>query len=200
MGKRMWVCGFWTAIMLGLALGAGVAWAKPADLPVPSQPECLDGTDDPGSLSITLDLWTGRIADAVMALTEQPAAIDTVCPAFLPALLEQLVTQAGNALMQPRQPLTPEEKLANQRFHDGEVCERLGQLEMARLCYQQAHLLAPTSKRGRQAIDRLQKIEERLRDTSEEQTEPPVNPLDPEAVFRDIRSRTVPLGLVVVSY
>lgn len=199
MGKRTWILGFWTSIMLGLACGAGVAWAKPADLPVPSQPECVD---DPmqGSLSITLDLLTGRIAAALNARTEPPAAIDAVCPSFLPALFDQLLAQAGNALTQPRRAKTAEEKVAEQLFRDAEACERQGQLEKARLLFQQTHLFAPTSKLGRQAIDRLQKIEERMRDAAEESTEPPVNPLDPEAMYRNIRNRTVPLGLVVVSY
>jgi hypothetical protein len=196
----MWIFGLWTSILLGIACGAGAAWAKPADLPVPSQPECAGVTDDPvhGSLSITLDLLTGRIAVEVMAKSDQPAAIDAVSPAFLPALLDQILAQAGNALA--RRAPTPEEKLANQLFRDGENCERLGQLEQARLCFQQAHLLAPTSKLGRKAIDRLQQIEERMRDASEESSEPPVGPVDPEALFRDIRGRTIPLGLVVVSY
>jgi hypothetical protein len=205
MGKRIWILGVWTSIVLGLTFGAGAAWAKPADLPVPSQPECVDGTDDPvqGSLSITFDLLTGRFSVEVTAKTEPPATIDAVCPAFLPALFEQLVTQASNALAQSYRAPTTEEKLANQLFRDAENCARQGQLEKARLYFQQTHLLAPTSKLGRQAIDRLQQIEERMRDAAEESTDPPSPPsgaLDPEAMYRSIRNRTIPLGLVVVSY
>jgi hypothetical protein len=204
MGKRMWIFGVWTSLLLGPLCG-GVAWAKPADLPVPSQPECVDGTDDPvqGSLSITLDLLTGRIAVELKPKTEPPATIDAVCPALLPALFAQLVAQAGNALAQPFRAATAEEKLANQLFRDGERCERQGLLEKARLLFQQAHLLAPTSKLGRQAIDRLQQIEERMRDAAEESTDPPSppsGPLDPEAMYRNIRNHTIPLGLVIVSY
>jgi len=184
--------------LLGLACGSA-AWAKPADLPVPSQPECKD---DPvqGGLSIALDLLTGRIAVDISARTETPAIIDAVCPAFLPAFFEQLVTQAGNALTQPFLAPTAEEKLANKMFHEGEACERVGEFEKARFCFQQAHMLAPTSKLGRKAIDRLQQLEERMRDATEESTDPPSGPLDPEALYRNIRNRTIPLGLVIVSY
>lgn len=198
MGKRNWVFGLWTSILLGPLCG-GAVWAKPADLPVPSQPECVD-EPELGSLLITWDLLTGRIGVAVKARAEQPAQIDAVTPTFLPTLFEQLVTQAGNALAKPRQAPTIEEKMAKQLFNDAEVCARKGQLEQARLLYQQTHLLAPTSKVGLKAIDRLQDIEERMRDASEESSEPPLGPLDPEALFRDIRNRTIPLGLVVVSY
>ncbi len=41
MGKRKWIFGVWISTLLGLACGSA-AWAKPADLPVPSQPECKD--------------------------------------------------------------------------------------------------------------------------------------------------------------
>jgi hypothetical protein len=197
--QRNWIFGVWMSLLLGSLCG-GVAYAKPADLPVPSQPECIDGTDDPaqGSLSITLDLLTGRIAVELKAKPEPSAAIDAVCPSLLPALFEHLVAQAGNALTRPAK--TVEERMAEQLFHDGEIFARRGQLEKARLLFQQAHLLAPTSKLGRQAIDRLQKIEERMRDSAEESTDPPAVPLDPEAMYRNLRDRTVPLGLVIVSY
>jgi hypothetical protein len=198
MGKRTWILGIWISMLLGPLCGS-VVWAKPADLPVPSQPECVGGKVDPehGSLSITLDFLTGRIAVEIMPKIEQPPAIDAVSPTFLPALFEQLLTQAGNALARPA---TAQEKLASQLFRDAEQCARQGQFQKARLFYQQTHLLAPTSKIGQRAIDRLQQIEERMRDTTEESTHPPGFPVDPEALYRDIRNRTIPLGLVVVSY
>ena len=61
MGERIWIFGVGLSILLGPLCGA--AWAKPADLPAPSQPECVGGKDDPehGTLSITLDILTGRI-------------------------------------------------------------------------------------------------------------------------------------------
>ncbi len=147
MGKRTWIFGAWMSILLG-PLCASAAWAKPADLPVPSQPECVGGKDEPehGSLSITLDILTGRISVEIRPATEPLPAIDAVSPTFLPALLERLLTQAGNALT-PR-PATAQEKLADQLFRDAEQCARQGEFQKARLFYQQTHLLAPTSKIG----------------------------------------------------
>lgn len=199
MGK--WVFGLWISILLGPLCG-GAVWAKPADLPVPSQPECKDGKEDAdkGGPSITVDLLTGRITVESNPTLEPAPAIDAVCPAFLSALVDQLVTQIGNALAQPRQAPTIEERIANQLYRDAEACARHGQLEKARMLLQQTHLLAPTSRAGQKAIERLQEIEERLRDSAEESTDPPSAAPDPEASYRDLRDRTVPLGLIVVSY
>ena len=112
-------------------------------------------------MSITIDLLTGRISVEINTDNDPPAMIDAVCPSVLPALLEQILAQAGNALAQPQQPATVQEKMAQRMFRDAEDCARRGHLEKARLLYQQVHLLAPTSNIGRKAIDRLQQVEER---------------------------------------
>lgn len=207
MGMRKWILGLWMSLLLG-PLCCGVAWAKPAGLPVPCQRDCADGKDgkdgkddkEHGSMSITIDLLTGRISVDFTTDTDPPAMIDAVCPSVLPALLEQILTQAGNALSQPQPPATVQEKMAQRMFRDAEDCARRGQLEKARLLYQQVHVLAPTSSIGRKAIDRLQQVEERMRDSAEESSDPPSTAPDPEANFRNLRDRTIPLGLVVVSY
>lgn len=207
MSRGIRVLGLWTSVLLGLAFGAaGAAWAKPADLPIPSQPVCEDGKDGPtyhppapsypDLTELQEDTSDGSIAAKVV--TEAPPMIDAVSPAFLSALFDQLFVQIGNAI-QPR-PVSPEEKAAQEAYRRAEECARTGQLEQARLLFQQTHLLAPLSKVGRQAIDRIQQIEERLRDAAEESTDPPSTAPDPEARFREMRDRTVPLGLVVVWY
>jgi hypothetical protein len=101
-----------------------------------------------------------------------------------------------------RNPLNNNERSAKEAqrlFETGERCRRSGEYDKARTCFQQVHLLAPTTLHGRMAIVRLEEIEERMRDVSEEQGAPAPGE-DPDQVFRDMRDRSVPLGLVEVSY
>jgi hypothetical protein len=49
---------------------------------------------------------------------------------------------------------------ARRMYKIGERCLRKGNLDMAYNCFQEAHLLAPTSSYGRRAIDRLSEIDE----------------------------------------
>jgi tetratricopeptide (TPR) repeat protein len=50
---------------------------------------------------------------------------------------------------------------ARRMFRIGERCLRKGNLDMAYNCFQEVHLLAPTSRYGQLAIDRLSKIDQR---------------------------------------
>jgi hypothetical protein len=88
---------------------------------------------------------------------------------------------------------------AQRIFEIGERCRRNGEYGKARTCYQQVHLLTPTTLHGRVAIVRLIEIEERMRESSEEQGGPG-RVDDPKQVYRDMRDRSIPLGLVEVSY
>jgi hypothetical protein len=88
---------------------------------------------------------------------------------------------------------------AQRLFEIGEIARRAGVYDQARACFQQVHLLTPTSAQGRMAIVRLIEIEERMRETAEEQNDPEPQD-DPEQAYRDMRDRTVPLGLVEASY
>jgi len=83
-------------------------------------------------------------------------------------------------------------------FALAEVYRRTGHYVSARDFYQRVHLLAPTSRLGQMAIDRIQEMDERLRDAAEEQGIPGRD--EPEARNRDIRNGTLPLGLVRVTY
>jgi len=88
---------------------------------------------------------------------------------------------------------------AQRLFEIAEGHRRSRNFDMARKLYQQVHLLTPTTLHGRVAIVRLIEIEERMREASEEQGGPGRND-DPEQVYREMRDRTIPLGLVEVSY
>jgi hypothetical protein len=67
---------------------------------------------------------------------------------------------------------------ARRLYQVGERCLRKGDLDMAYSCFQEVHLLAPTSRYGLNAIDRLSEIESRrAEDSSEaEEQEPPSMP------------------------
>jgi hypothetical protein len=93
------------------------------------------------------------------------------------------------------------EKQLRQIFESADQYRRTGLYESARYLYQRVHLLAPTSRLGRLAIEHLQEIESRLRSFGE--TEEQGNPDrrdEPEARQRDIRNGAMPLGLVRVRY
>ena len=180
---------------LGLACGPA-AWGKPADLPVPGQMQCPDGEEKVphGEITLGLDLLTGRVTvkvETAAAPEWAPLTIDAV----MPALIEQLFTQAAEALAQRRDGVPAADKQAQRLFEVAERLRRSGNYEKARVTYQQVHLLTPTSRLGRLAIDRLQEVEERMREPFEESGDD-----DPEALFRDMRENSVPLGLVELSY
>jgi hypothetical protein len=189
--------GIWTSILLGFACGSA-AWAqRPADLPVPSQHACPEGREE-GGFSIKLDLLTGRITVEVQSAAAAPTpTIDTVTPSLLPGVIEHLVKQTGEIVLQRAAAVTGKDLEARRCFENAERARTARNFEAARRGYQQAHLLSPTSLLGRLAIVRLQQIEGQMRDASEESTDPP---LDPQSHYRDMNDRTVPLGLVHVSY
>jgi hypothetical protein len=93
------------------------------------------------------------------------------------------------------------EPAAQRVFEMAERSRRAGDYEKARVGYQRVHLLTPTSVFGRMAIVRIEEMEERMRETSEEQGGPGRSEEQaPEEIFRDMQNRSVPLGLVNVSY
>ncbi len=317
--KRNW---FAVGVVLALAvgmIGAPQARAKPADLPSQNDIECPDGSDGQvkGEFGVELEIEiTARgitfKGGVKAAKAEPPMSIDTLCPALLPACVEQLFqfvndavtiglrrqaeaervaqaralvevrmfepvnvriknvplkqalknlaqasgvrivpdqaaledakinldhavslamedTSLHTALQQLLNPLkltfeiendvvmvtTPDRgrgrtkadrdlltktETAQRLFEMAERHRRANEYDMARHLYQQVHLLTPTTLHGRVAIVRIIELEDRLRDVSEEQGIPGRSDVDPEEMFRDMQGRTVPLGLVDVSY
>jgi hypothetical protein len=90
------------------------------------------------------------------------------------------------------------DRLAERLFEAGEKCRRAGDFNRARTCYQEVHLVTPTTLHGRVAMVRIAEIEERMREAAEEQGNPRGD--GPQDVYLRMRNRTVPLGLVEVSY
>lgn len=134
---------------------------------------------------------------AEVEIPEGPTTIDSVTPMLVPAAIEELLRQAGEALKNNIQhPVEAgKEVRAIQLFKLAESCRGKGEFEKARTCYQQVHILAPTSRLGRLAMDRLSEVEERMRESAEEQETLPVDE-SPQQTFRNIRRNTIPLGLV----
>lgn len=92
-------------------------------------------------------------------------------------------------------------ELAQQLFEIADRHRRTGDFDRAHKLFQQVHLVSPTTLHGRVAIARIIELEERMRDASEEQGgQVPGRADDPEQVFRDMHERSIPLGLVNVSY
>ena len=100
---------------------------------------------------------------------------------------------------------------ARHLFEVAERCRRKGDVAKARTCYEEVHLMCPTSRYGRLAIDRLQELEQASIDATEEQDAPPALPSEAEPplgaapdkatppaerLHRKIHDETQPLGLV----
>jgi hypothetical protein len=154
-------------------------------------------------------------------------AIDPVLPAFIEQWLQHLgdlLTQPERAISldalrnklprldasekapqvpssepQPRAGQTDKDTdmRALQMFIVAEVCRQAGRYEAARYYYQRVHLLAPTSRVGQLAIERLQQVEERLRDDAEEAA-PAEGSDPPQSMNREPHKGLMPLGLVRV--
>jgi hypothetical protein len=212
MSKKVATVGFWLGVLTGLLAG-GTAWGKPADLPDNHQIECADGKDDPPmprKFSLELDFTPNGITLKFGPGADQPAEEPQ-----LPAFIEQWLQHVGDLLARPERVFNLENLLsklprpAPAEKSDAEGVEQLFRLaerqncerhyQAARFLYQRVHLLAPTSRVGRLAIDRLQQVEERLRNDAEE-ADTPGGAGQPESMHRDMHKGLVPLGLVRVRY
>ena len=100
---------------------------------------------------------------------------------------------------------------ARHLYEVAERCRRKGDLAKARTCFEEVHLMCPTSEYGRRAIDRLRELEQVSADTAEEQDAPPRAPTEVEPplgtapdkgakagerLYRKVQDETQPLGLV----
>jgi hypothetical protein len=193
--KHGWCTAAALAGLLSTVSGTSSA-AKPPDLPVDQGVTCPEGRESDPSAPKRPALPGGR--------EEMPVVVDVVMPALLPRLLAEV--------LQPRpaetaQPANRDEE-ARHIFRIGEQCQRQGDLDKARTCYEEAHLLSPTSRHGRLAMQRLHELEQgRGSGGGEEQEEPPTRrtpttaepplqePPSPEQSYRQMLQRTQPLGL-----
>jgi hypothetical protein len=160
---------------------------KPPDLPSDNRIECPECQESPA-----LGGFGGG------ARPEPAPAIDGVYPAVMPIYIEVLLRNMGQAFGLMRQPApgaridsTDVKTTESQRlFEIAEVYRRTGHLASARFFFQRVHLVEPTGRLGRLAMDRISEIESRLREAEE-------SGADPESQFHDMRDRTMPLGLAM---
>jgi hypothetical protein len=188
--------------------------AKPPDLPLEQGVACPEGR-----IQLETSELFGSLRRAVESLraemgaappdAETPLTLDTIVPALLPLLLGASPRQE----MPARTPARLAE--AEQKFQRGERYRRQGDLGQARICYEEAHLLSPTSRYGRLAMQRLLEMEQVSAEIEESPVqaapttvEPPVQQRDfdnpggetPEESFGKLRLKTQPLGLVEPAY
>jgi hypothetical protein len=203
MMKKLFAASVLSAAILGLA-PAPQAWTQ-----VSNSPD--DGKVQYPAPGIKLEV----------AATEEPLAGDALSPSMSAACLGQLLQQVANytdyvaaypskipymrwlfsqeASETVKSAPATRESQSLQLFKTAESCRLAGDFEKARRCYQQVHLLTPTSRVGRLSIDRLGEIEERMRESTEE-SDAPAPAGKPEQSRRDIRQGSIPLGLVEISY
>ena len=188
------------AFLLSIGLPfAPSASAKPADLPEDDKIHCPQGQEkgEHGGVTIDLDLLSGGLA-------VEPPRIDAVSPTIVQAWVEQWIQMLGEACLQQgrdgvRSTSDSKEAQARQEFEAAERDRRSGHFADARNRFQRVHLLAPTSRLGRLAIDRLTEIEQRIRDAGEE-AEPPIPNAEPMQSRRSLGDGWKPLGLVELTY
>jgi hypothetical protein len=221
--KRWCVAG---ALLAAMFLNwPGRANATPAGLPPDDPIACGGAAPAKGKFSIELGVSSKGITLKFGVESAQPEAtptLDTVMPAFV----EHWLSHMGDVLTHPGRaadlqalagnfpfvrtwtgaettsstkpaPKVAEDKRARRLFDLAETQRRLGNHDAARVFYQRVHVTSPTTPLGKLAIERLIELENGLPGGAEEQGVPPTNP---ESLFRNMRNRTVPLGLVEVSY
>jgi hypothetical protein len=149
-------------VLLASAWLGPVSLAKPPDLPVDLGADFQD-MEASGSIVLGLDLFTGKLSLRVALpwafWQRQPEATDgpggeaskarsnPVCPPRTPGAETESDAQALK------------EAQARALFEIAERCLRGGDLDKARTCYEEIHLLAPQTSYGRKAIKRLSDLD-----------------------------------------
>ncbi|MEI7686501.1 MAG: hypothetical protein WCL32_15890 [Planctomycetota bacterium] len=111
--------------------------------------------------------WKSWIAASVLSCSAMPTL--HAKPADLP--VDQRINLAAPG---EGAPLAPDSDRAVEIFQRAERHRQLGQLTDARRAYEEVHLLSPTSRVGREAIQRMRDLETPGNDFTEEQ-EPPLS-------------------------
>lgn len=182
MQKCLWtVCA--VAAILGSSLGAAPGLAKPPDLPVDLRID-FEEPDPPGSsVTFGLDLFTGKLSVSInlpwnLGLPWKAAPMGEAASGVSTAQ----VSRRHNAACPPRavpqveqaeEHVVPQWEQARALFDIAERCRKVGDLDKARTCYEETHLLVPDTRLGRRAMERLIDIDSALingvQGTAEEQ-------------------------------
>ena len=187
-------------MLLGLSLGGSVSLGKPPDLPVDLRVE-FEGVEKPGGLCLDFDIFSGKVSlnIALPGGFWQSLFPDRTVPSAA------AVSGRPNAACPPREPRQEQEpdsdRLIQARtlFEIAERCRKVGDLDKARTCYEETHLLAPDTRFGRRAMDRLAEIDQKRVGGGEGNAEEAEEPDLPDGRrHEDMLRRTVPLGGVPV--
>lgn len=144
---------------------------------------------------MVLDAALNRVQlDAPVTLMVEHTSAHTALQQLLHSVRLGYVIENDVVKITTPQGLTANDLQAQRLFETAERLRRGSKHDQARRLYQQVHLLTPTTLHGRMAIVRLGEMEERLRNAAEEATD------DKEEMFRELRERSIPLGLVELSY
>lgn len=165
MSKCLWSCCA-ALLILGSGLGATSSLAKPPDLPV-DLGASFEDEDAMGGITVGLDLFTGKLS---LSFTLPWQVLQSWFPDGMTGPNTPTSASGGrtNAACPPREARVGEEECepatlrldqARAMFEIAERCRKKGDLDKARTCYEEAHLLAPETRVGRQAIERLADID-----------------------------------------
>jgi hypothetical protein len=183
MSKYLWsAC---TALVfLGSGLGGTVSLAKPPDLPVDMRVD-FGNEEPPNSITLGVDLFSGKLSlnislpwalghagksapagepgstisdsnDVKQATWVPDLGITLPSPNYIKHQPEQIPSQSAPTGDSPD---AQKRMQARTMFKIAERCLHNGDLDMARTCYEETHLLAPETRLGRKAIQRLADID-----------------------------------------
>jgi len=200
MSKRIW--GACLALTMGWVSASGPrSEAKPPDLPVTPDVECVDGRVPSGAVT--------EHGNATGAPSSEVAGSGVIADL---SWLEALLAQGESAATEATPPQSASDSDREQQIDRYRQAQRIyglgieyqqtGNLMKARTCFQEAHLLSPETRYGRLAIERLDYLEKNLSTATggvEEADEPPsgrqARP-SKEQRFQEMMRETAPLGTV----
>jgi len=160
---------FWSVcaalVIFGSGLGGSTSLAKPPDLPANLEVDFgvkEEEVETGRTITLGFDLLTGNWSLSISVpwnllsswLFDAPSMANTTkgCPDAACQVREK--NRAGE-----QNQLSLEEMQARALFAIAESCLSKGDIDKARTCYEETHLIAPESACGRQAMQRLAEID-----------------------------------------
>jgi hypothetical protein len=198
MAKRIWL--FSMALALMGVFCPATTFAKPGDLPVDITQQCPDAreaTAPDGFTPRDATAGDGRLAARPWAGADAAPRVRSTQPTARDAgprpvnQVRDMIHRVGRDAHVPM--MAPHDAEAARLFALGERCRQIGDYAQAAVCFEEAHLVSPTSVAGRLAIDRLRTMERErfgLRGAAEEAELPAVT--QPRRPVAEPRDRSAP--------
>jgi hypothetical protein len=142
----------WSACVALVVLGfsfESAGYAKPPDLPVDLGVE-FDQADNPRSITLGYDFLSGNL------LFSFSMPWKFVLPWQAAPTAQPQTESKGDDIATPQ---AVRRQQARALFATAERCLKNGDVDKARTCYEETHLLAPETRVGRRAIERLSEID-----------------------------------------